>query len=214
MPLVHNPIMIPGPAGPLEALVSPAITPEPLAIAIICHPHPLFAGTMHNKVVTTIARTFHELGLYTIRFNFRGVGESAGNYGAGIGETEDLLAVIAWARANFPGKTIWLAGFSFGCYPAMRAAAQEDDIAQLVTIAPAVNHLDFAEANGVHCPWLLIMGETDEVVPVSDVKAWIKTLSVPIHRVFLPGVSHFFHGQLTQLSEVLKRELAKHLIHK
>src|ERR1700726_2842328 len=100
MPLTNNPIVIPGPAGQLEALVSAAETTEPVAVAIICHPHPLYGGTVNNKVVTTIARTFHELGLVTVRFNFRGVEKSEGSYGEGIGETEDLRAVSAWVRAN------------------------------------------------------------------------------------------------------------------
>lgn len=207
MSVTYTPVVISGPEGQLETLVSAPETIEPTAVGIICHPHPLYGGAMNNKVVTTIARTFHELGLHTVRFNFRGVGKSEGSYGEGIGETEDLRAVSAWVRANYPGQPIWLAGFSFGCYVAMRIAAAEE-VAQLVTIAPAVNHVDFAGADQVRCPWLLIMGEADEIVPVEDVKAWVKKLSVPVRSVFLPGVSHFFHSSLGLLSEELKGNLS------
>ncbi|HVV69515.1 MAG TPA: alpha/beta fold hydrolase [Gammaproteobacteria bacterium] len=208
MLVTYSPIIIPGPAGQLEALISAPDTQESTAVGIICHPHPLYGGAMNNKVVTTIARTFHELGLHTVRFNFRGVGKSEGSYAEGIGETEDLRAVSAWARKNYPNQPIWLAGFSFGSYVAMRIAAAEE-VAQLITIAPAVNHVNFGDADQVRCPWLLIMGEADEIVPVADVKAWVKKLSVPVRCVFLPGVSHFFHGHLGLLSEELKRNLPK-----
>jgi len=135
---VTNSFMLPGPAGQLEALVS---TPQQNAretVAIICHPNPLFEGTMHNKVVTTIAKAFDLLGLTTVRFNYRGVGKSEGEYGETIGETEDCLAIVDWVQKTYPNYSLWLSGFSFGAYISASVANQMA-VAQLVSIAPAVN---------------------------------------------------------------------------
>src|SRR6266481_7963290 len=125
---------IPGPAGPLEALTTcPAVDAK--AIAVICHPHPQYGGTMHNKVVHTLARGFGELGLRTVRFNFRGVEASAGEFAQGIGETEDVLAVLEWVRAHRPHDQVWLAGFSFGAYMAIRAA-ERFSVSRRIFVAP------------------------------------------------------------------------------
>ncbi len=202
----QNPVTLSGPVGPLEAVVTPPLKESKPIIGIICHPHPLYGGTMHNKVVTTVARAFYDLGLWSLRFNYRGVEKSAGSYGSGLGEVEDLLAVLTWVRQNFPQYTLWLAGFSFGSYVAAQAAAKED-VAQLITIAPAVTHFDFKEIAQIHCPWLLLMGEEDEIVPLSAVKNWLTTLSTPIQTIFFPHVGHFFHGHLVQLREALKKAL-------
>src|SRR5262245_17371247 len=145
-PLSQNLQFITGQAGQIETIVSP---PLPAAdqpkkiIAIICHPHPLYGGTMNNKVVTTIARALYDLHIWTVRFNFRGIGKSEGSYANGMGEIQDLTAVLAWVREHFPDYEIWLAGFSFGAYIATSVAAHEKEIAQLITIAPAVTHFDF-----------------------------------------------------------------------
>lgn len=196
-------IFIPGPVGKIEAIVAPSADTTN-TIGIICHPHPLYGGTMHNKVVTTLARTFNELDMASIRFNFRGIGKSAGSYGHGEGETDDLLAVIAWVRQHFPECQLWLAGFSFGAYVAMQGAIRTSNIQQLITIAPAVNHFSFSDAANIRCPWLLVMGEADEIVPIDAVKNWVKQQPVPIKTIYFPGVSHFFHGHLTELREHIK----------
>ena len=208
-----NPISIQGPVGQLEAIVSPPSKQELAIIAIICHPHPLYGGSMNNKVVTTIARALFDLDIWSIRFNFRGVGASEGHYDEGRGETEDLLAVLRWVKEMFPSHTIWLAGFSFGAYVATKVATLENDIAQLITIAPAVNHFDFNNFVDIHCPWLLIMGEEDEVVPVEEVRVWAKSLPVPMQIILLPGVTHFFHGHLVDLREQLKSNLSRNFHH-
>lgn len=203
-PLAANPITISGPVGLLQGIISPpSMTTSSTRVAIICHPHPLYGGTMTNKVVTTTARAFNELGFWSVCFNYRGVGESEGSYGAGIGEAEDLQAVLTWVKQKFSTDVIWLAGFSFGAYVATQVAAKDKSIGQLVTIAPAVTNFDFEESRSITCPWLLIMGEADEVVPVSEVRAWMKQLPVTIHAIFLPNVSHFFHGHLVELRQQL-----------
>ncbi|MFT3742343.1 MAG: alpha/beta fold hydrolase [Gammaproteobacteria bacterium] len=197
---------IQGPVGQLEALVNPPpAVGQP--VVIICHPHPLYGGTMHNKVVTTLARAFSELDMGTVRFNYRGVGQSVGSYGEGIGETEDGIAIFNWVKQQFPASPVWVAGFSFGCYVAAGLAAKYPDIKQLVTIAPAVNHADFTGFTSVQCPWLLIMGDADEIVPVADVQAWVAHFPLPIKTYYLPGVSHFFHGQLGLLRETVQKAL-------
>jgi alpha/beta superfamily hydrolase len=208
-PLPQNMLSLPGPAGQLEAIVSaPLQTVEaPPFIGIICHPHPLHGGTMQNKVVSTLARVLYDLGGWSVRFNFRGVGASAGAYDAGHGEVEDLRAVIAWVRGQFPSHAIWLAGFSFGAYIAMQGAASAGEVKQLISIAPAVDRFVFPLEAKVHCPWVLAMGEQDEVVPVDLVKAWVQARPEQIRTLYLPTAGHFFHGQLLALRDQLKAAL-------
>src|ERR1041384_971891 len=130
-------VTLAGPAGDIEARIeTPHDLAEIKAFGVICHPHPLFGGTLDNKVVYTLARSFHDLGMPTIRFNFRGVGKSWGSFADGVGETEDALAVIAAGREKWPGAELWLAGFSFGGAVAIRVAASANP-ARLVTVAPA-----------------------------------------------------------------------------
>lgn len=201
---------IAGPVGMLEALTScPAPETTVAASAVICHPHPLHGGTMQNKVVHTLARSFSELGLRTLRFNFRGVGRSAGNFADGVGETDDLIAVLDWVRARRPHDGIWLAGFSFGAYVATRACGRRP-VDRLITVAPAVNRHDFSSLNPP-CPWLVIQGGQDEIVPVEAVRALVGGIDPKPAYVELAGVSHFFHQRLNDLGEVLRAELTPHL---
>ena len=198
--------LLPSPAGSLEVMTTwPKQTPS--ITGVICHPHPLFAGTMNNKVVTTIAKAFDQLGLATVRFNFRGVGKSTGEYGETIGEREDLTAVLQWVKTVLPQPQIWLAGFSFGSYIAA-AVANKIPVAQLVTVAPAVHHNDFAGLTNVGCPWLIIQGEQDEIVPFDQVKRFVENPPVPVKFIAVPGAGHFFHGRLIELRDILVRELS------
>lgn len=206
MSSITIPTTLPGPSGALEILGEGFDAPFK-GIAIICHPHPLHGGTMLNKVVHYLARTTRELGLASLRFNYRGVGKSEGSYGEGIGESEDLLAIIDWVDEHYPGTPLWLAGFSFGCYVVLRAAGQRQ-VRQLITIAPAVNRLDFSELPLPNCPWLLVHGDEDEVVPFAEVVEWVNSLSTPPETIYLDGVGHFFHGQLPRLQENLMARLS------
>jgi len=208
-------LTITGPAGALEALTAcPARGGSAGAVfrptAVILHPHPLHGGTMQNKVVHTLARAFNELGVASVRFNFRGVGASAGSFAHGVGETEDALAVIEWVRAQRPGAAVWLAGFSFGAYVALRTA-QRANVAGLITVAPAVHLYDFSTLSIPSCPWLLIQGEADEVVPVEAVRAWLSGIAPRPQTLFLPGASHFFHGRLNDLKAALHDFVPPHL---
>jgi uncharacterized protein len=188
-----------GPAGALEIAVDRGDSPRRPAVAIVSHPLPTEGGSMHNKVVTITARALRELGLDTVRFNFRGTGASAGTFDEGIGETDDLRAVAAWVRAQRPDAELWLAGFSFGAYVTLRAAASLHP-ALVLTIAPPVGRSwDFASLTLPTGPWLVIQGDADEIVDPQAVSDWVMALPTPPQLVRIPQTSHFFHRKLLDL---------------
>jgi alpha/beta superfamily hydrolase len=194
-----------GPAGPLEAIIEDAQTGnEPESrYAVVCHPHPLFGGTMDNKVVTTLARAMHEAGIPTLRFNFRGVGKSAGAFDGGMGETADAVAVAAAGALRWPGRKLVIAGFSFGAYVALRLA-QELDATRLITVAPPVDRFDFSGLEAPACPWLVVQGDADDVVDPHSVIHWVSSLNPRPQLVVMPGVGHFFHGRLHELRDAAR----------
>ncbi|MDE2117452.1 MAG: alpha/beta hydrolase [Betaproteobacteria bacterium] len=190
-----------GGAGHLEGV---AHFPDsaPRAVAVVAHPLPTMGGTMENKVVTTLAKTFAELGLVALRFNFRGVGASSGAFDGGLGEVEDVLAVVRHAKQEYGGLPLVLSGFSFGAYVQARAAQHLHPLPhRLVLIAPAVGH--FAMPPVPHNT-LLVHGELDEVVPLADVLQWARPQHLPV--VVLPGAGHFFHGRLGQIKQIVLHE--------
>ena len=210
-------LAIEGPAGALQSLVETPVTGHGEALtvpafAVVCHPHPLFGGTMDNKVVYTVARAFEQLRAPAIRFNFRGVAASAGTYDQGRGEGDDALAIIAWGRQRFPGTPLWLAGFSFGGAVALRIA-EEAAPARLVLVAPGITRLegaDFEAARAAEptCPWLIVQGGADDVVPAPAVLGWAAgrrpSPGVPQPDVtLLPDAGHFFHGRINELREAV-----------
>jgi len=192
---------IPGPVGSIEAIISVPKDHVKSIVAVVCHPHPLQEGTMHNKVVTTLTRAFRDFGVTSIRFNFRGVGASEGNYADGIGETEDAVAVLEWARSEFGPEALWLAGFSFGGAVAYRAASVFD-VSQLICVAPSVERVDVKVAQP-ECPILVVQGDADEVVLPGAVEAWVDGLETRPELVLVPGAGHFFHGRLAELKDVV-----------
>jgi hypothetical protein len=197
-------LMLAGPAGALEIAVDPAEADSVPIVAIVCHPLPTEGGTMHNKVVTMTARALRECGLDTVRFNFRGVGHSAGTFDHGDGETEDLKALAAWVRAQRPDAALWLAGFSFGSYVALRAAPVVQP-ALMLSIAPPVGRSwDFSQIVPPNCPWLVIQGDADEIVDPQAVYAWVAALPEPPELVRMPDTSHFFHRKLIDLRGAIK----------
>lgn len=196
-----------GPAGNLEVACALPADVGIAGLAIICHPHPLFGGAMGNKVVTTLERFFRETGNATLRFNFRGVGASQGEFTNGMGESEDLRAVTQFARTYFPQSPLMLAGFSFGSYVAARMA-NALDAAQLVSIAPPVGKWDFAAIDPPRMPWTIVQGELDEVVEPQSVYDFVaKTQPAPT-LIRMPDATHFFHGKLLQLRAVLAQQLS------
>ncbi len=198
-PPAPQPARIDGPAGPLEArLEDPAPGVAPAVVGVVCHPHPLYGGTMQNKVVHTLARAMQELGAPTVRFNFRGVGASAGSYDGGTGELEDALAVCAWARRRWGCQALWLAGFSFGSAVALQAAADVQP-RSLVTVAPPVGRIIVSPVERPACPWLVVQGDHDELVDVVQVRRWVDEFVPPPRLVVLNEAEHFFHGRLGEL---------------
>jgi len=213
-PAAAEQVLIDGPAGPLEAVVEEPSAPQegsrPTVLdgyAVVCHPHPLFGGALSNKVVHTLARAFQGLGLATLRFNFRGVGASAGIHDDGRGEIDDALAAIEWGRQRWPGRRLWLAGFSFGAYVAARSAAVARP-ERVVLVAPAVSRFDqFRAVPAPQCPWLVVQGDADDLVSVAEVSAWVAGLEPAPELVVLPGVDHYFHGRLHELQNTVVARL-------
>lgn len=202
-------ISLPGPAGNLDAIWHMPDA-EPSAVAVIAHPLPTMGGTMENKIVTTLAKTFVELGFAALRFNFRGVGASEGEFDEGNGEVDDLLAVVQHARDEFGHLPLVLSGFSFGAYVTARAAQHLHPQAhKLVLVGPAVGR--FPPSTGLrtgmpHVPHntLVLHGEHDEVIPLADALDWARPQHLPV--VVLPEAGHFLHGRLNQLKQIVLHE--------
>jgi hypothetical protein len=200
-----------GPAGALECAVDlPEAADERPATMVICHPHPQHSGTMHNKVVTILERSMRELGLRTVRFNFRGVGASEGTFDDGYGETDDLFAVIEWVRRTRPDDELWLGGFSFGSYVATRAALNLK-LGQLISIAPPVDRYEFASLPRPDCPWLMVQGDEDDVVSVDSVRLYADRVEPPPDLVVMHQAGHFFHRRLMDLRGLLKNGVLNQL---
>jgi len=191
-------LSIDGAVGALQALLEEPAGALGAGYAVVCHPHPLYGGTMQNKVVHTVARACQEAGLPTLRFNYRGVGASAGSYDEGRGETQDALAVIAWAQARWPQAALTLAGFSFGAMVSLQAAAVVPP-RRLISVAPAVANPEFAAIERPRCPWLILQGDADELVDYRAVQAFAARFEPPPQLQLLPGAEHFFHGRLQDL---------------
>jgi alpha/beta superfamily hydrolase len=197
--------LIEGPVGAIECAIdrpTDAVHRDtPRGVAVVAHPHPLFGGTMDNKVAQTLARALVLLGYETVRFNFRGVGATAGTHDEGRGESDDLLAVVAAMRR--PGLPLVLGGFSFGAYVTTLAAARlsgDDAAERLVLVGPSTQR---ATPAPVPADTLVIHGEQDDVVPLSATLDWARPQQLPV--IVMPGVGHFFHGQLTQLRQLIVR---------
>lgn len=211
-------VLIPGPQGQLQAVIqagkaidSPRFDDQ--QVVIVCHPHPLMEGSMHNKVVHTCCRTFRDLGVKSVRFNFRGVEKSEGEYADGIGETEDLLAVVNWVQKEVPGAHCYIAGFSFGSFVATNGVKKLFDqgsaVDGLIAIAPPVSRMDFDQFLPMPLKTLVIMGEADEVVDPQVVFDWCAKDEENLHLVKMAETSHFFHGKLTQLKSIVTDYLDK-----
>jgi hypothetical protein len=201
-------LTVQGPAGPLECLLQEHDDTRPSLAALVCHPHPLYGGTLHNKVVHRIASALFDLGAAVLRFNFRGVGASAGRFDQGNGELEDARAVLAFLRDYHPGARLWVAGFSFGAWIASRLAVNESDIERLVLVAPAVKTLDFSVLRTLAVPKLVVQGTHDDVAPPKLLEQEYPTWAEPKQLVWVPGASHFFDRQLSGLADALKNALA------
>jgi alpha/beta superfamily hydrolase len=199
-----NTIFIPGSSGDLEALYH---AHDQAPLMIICHPHPLYQGTMNNKVVTTLAQAASSLNLAALRFNFRGVGQSAGEYANAEGEQDDLNAVIRWAITEINPPSLILAGFSFGAYISSKVAASYSGtipLKALITIAPPIGNFPFETLGSIAVPWLCVQGDADEVVSFPKVEQWAAIRKDITQFTIFPHCSHFFHGRLVELRTVVQ----------
>lgn len=195
-------LLLQGGVGHLETILTIPQQINSQYVAFLGHPHSLQGGTMNNKVVTTLARVFKELGIPSLRFNFRGVGLSEGIYDDGIGESDDMISLAKLWNMEQPQTQFIFAGFSFGSYVAYRTAALFGQ-GLLITIAPPVHHYNYSEFSPLPQSWLILQGEDDEVVPSEEVYRFAKASSPEISVVRFAQTGHFFHGKLLDLKAAL-----------
>lgn len=204
------PMLIDGPVGQLESLYQEV--PDAQGVVLICHPNPVQGGTMLNKVVSTLQRTARDAGLITLRFNYRGVGASAGSHDLGTGEVDDAQAAADWLRDKHPGLPLTLLGFSFGGFVAAalggRLEAEGVTLKHLFMIAPAVMRLGGAEAPPQNAPLTLIQPDADEVIEPQIVYDWSAALPRPHELLKVAECGHFFHGKLTDLKDLVLPRLS------
>lgn len=201
------PVTLRGPAGSLEALLQTREPEDQRLAALVCHPHPLYGGTMHNKVVHRIASVLADRGAAVLRFNFRGAGRSEGRYDQGVGELEDARAAFAWLRERYPHVHFWDAGFSFGSWIAARLAVAEPAIEHLTLIAPPVSRSDFGVLRTSTIPKLVIQGTADTHCPVEALRVEFSTWAEPKRLIEVEGATHFFDRQLGALAKALNEGL-------
>ena len=199
---------IPGVVGPLEALFDrPAKTPR--AVVVFAHPLPIEGGTMHTKVVFQAAKALTRTGCAVLRFNFRGVGRSAGTWDNGPGELDDFRAAVDFVAERYPGTEIWAAGFSFGSYVALTAGAEDDRICTLIAIAPPVNKWPLGEAiKKSRKPKFIVHGEQDELIPLRAVRDFYAQLQEPKELIEIDRANHLFEGQASEVGDALEDLLA------
>jgi alpha/beta superfamily hydrolase len=194
-----------GPAGRLEAILwKPVASAPPRLAALVCHPHPLFGGTMHNKVVYQAAKSLDALGLPVLRFNFRGAGMSGGTHDRGWGEQGDVQAALDFLAEEFPGVTLLLAGFSFGCWVGLRVGCADGRVRELIGLGTPVNSSDFSYLRNCEKPKLFVHGANDEHGEIRKVEALVESLPGENRLVAVAEADHFFAGKLDRVDEAIR----------
>jgi alpha/beta superfamily hydrolase len=197
-------IYIPTPQGHLEGILKPEQEgAQPPYVGLVCHPHPLSGGTMHNKVVFKVAQTLQSLNIPALRFNFRGVGHSTGTYDEGRGEMHDVCYALEFLSRRYPGTAAIIAGFSFGSYVGMRVAAVDDRVQAMVGLGVLARWFDGNTLQGCHKPKLLIHGTEDELAPYDQTLAWFEQLPAPKRFVPIQGADHFFQHRLDEVQAII-----------
>jgi alpha/beta superfamily hydrolase len=196
-----------GPAGRIEAILK-----EPASavtrVCVVCHPHPLFGGTMHNKVVYRVAKAFEKAGFAVLRFNFRGAGRSEGAHDYGRGEQEDLRAAIEFMEGKYTDAEVWIAGFSFGAAVMLRAACVDARIRAIVAAGAPVSKYDFAQVIECRVPKLFVQGALDEFGSPADLEGFVERLSEPKQLKIIEGADHFFESHLDELEQAVSSFIA------
>jgi len=205
----HRTFFLQGPAGRLEAMLWTSPSAEPARVAVVCHPHPLFGGTMHNKVVFHVARALHGQGFPVLRFNFRGAGLSQGTHDEGRGELEDVRAALDYLAETFQGKKIVLAGFSFGAAVGLRIGCEDDRVSEVIGLGLPVNGSDLSYLATCRKPKLFLQGEFDQFGSPAGVESLVAKMPEPKQLAIIPGADHFFEGRLNEMTTVLQQWLHK-----
>jgi len=197
-------INIPTPQGHLEGILKPEEEgSQPRYAGLVCHPHPLYGGTMHNKVVFKVAQTLQSMNIPTLRFNFRGVGHSSGTYDEGRGEMDDVRYSLEFLSRHYPSVPVILGGFSFGAYVGLRVAAVDDRVQAMIGLGVPARLFDLETLQGSHKPKLFIHGTDDELAPYELARKWFEELPAPKSMVAVPGADHFFQGHLDEVQAII-----------
>lgn len=196
-----------GPEGPLEALLDEP-EGEARAVAVFGHPHPLHGGTMHTKALYQAAKAMPRIGVAALRFNFRGVGRSAGTFDAGPGEKADFRAAIDFAQERFPDVPIWAGGMSFGSWIAMTAGAEDPRVSLLLGVAPPVDRYDFETLKTCRLPKFIIHGESDELISIKEIRKFYAQLPEPKELAVIEDANHLFEGKASMVGEAIEDLLA------
>jgi uncharacterized protein len=198
---------IPAPHGRLEGLLRLPEDGEgpPRLAAVVCHPHPMYGGTMHNKTVFRLATALNEVGIPTLRFNFRGVGLSTGSYDEGRGEQDDVRSVLDELERRFPGVALGVAGFSFGAWTGLSVACAEERVKQLVGVGVPVASLPVDQMANCAKPKLIVQGALDQYGPEAEIRAWFAGIADPKHLEIIPGADHFLNDHLDELQQAIER---------
>jgi uncharacterized protein len=199
----HRTFFLDGPAGKLEALLWTSALDDPTHAAVVCHPHPLFSGTMHNKVVYQVAKTLHRRGMPVLRFNFRGAGLSEGEHAGGFGERGDVQAAIDYLASEYPGRPIVLAGFSFGSWVGLRVGCKDARVEKLIGLGVPVDKSNLEYLFDCTKPKLIVQGGNDEFGSRANVEALFAQMPEPKQLVFVDGVDHFFTGKLPEVGATI-----------
>lgn len=208
----HSAGLIDGPAGVLEAELGGPDEGNVRALSVICHPHPVYGGALTNKVVHTLARSAQASGYAALRFNFRGVGKSSGQYDHGVGELEDARAAAEWLRSQYPGLPLVIQGFSFGAFISLCAAAGLKAQGLVTISVPAAGYLDRGTPPPPGCPWLAVHSRDDDVVAYADTVAMLNQYEPKPQLASLDGVGHFYHGHLNALRDIVQPFLQEQLL--
>jgi uncharacterized protein len=198
---------IPGPVGPLEALID-LPEGEPRAVAVFGHPHPLHGGTMHTKALYQAAKAISRIGVAALRFNFRGVGRSAGTFDSGPGEKDDFRAALAYVEQRFPDLPCWAAGMSFGSWIATTVGADDARVSLLLAIAPPVDRYDFNALKTCTLPKFIVHGESDELISIKEIRKFYAQIPEPKELVTIEDANHLFEGKTSMVGEAIEDLLA------